>query len=289
MNDENTGNLTISYKLDDTHSSTISGTSELVEPLCYPLLFPYGEVGWSQDKRKSIRSDYAVFIFVKIINNVVFFSFMNYLACRLLQVEPMLDNNAELHVDQLLEDPYFEIDGEFDMTRMYCENASKTQLLPTNRFQLMAKLSSYYIVEEMCRALDFKLQWHRNKKNQDMIFGATDNSDHLLPEFDEDVTDEEFRDLPPMDEDRRDDEKSFLADSYFGSERHLKRQAQNALTVVSEVGRPTVFITLTCNTHWPEIVERLFEGQTAFEREDVVCAVFKARLEAFLFNLRFVI
>ncbi len=57
--------------------------------------------------------------------------------------------------------------------------------------------------------------------------------------------------------------------------------------ILSEKGRPTLFITLTCNTHWPEISQRLFPGQSAYEQKDVVCAVFKGRLEDFLFNLRY--
>jgi hypothetical protein len=161
-------------------------------------------------------------------------------------------------------------------------NASGTRLLSTNRFQLMTRLSSYYVVEELCRAIDFQLAWHKDKRNQNMIFGMEDNSNclkelpHLLSK----------NDLPPMDEERKVEEKSFLADSFFGSPRHLKRQSMNALTVVSEKGRQTFFITLTCNTHWPEIQERLFDGQSAFEREEIVCMVFKARLSAFLNNLR---
>jgi hypothetical protein len=45
-------------------------------------------------------------------------------------------------------------------------------------------------------------------------------------------------------------------------------------------------MTLTCNTKWPEIEDILLEGQTAYDRPDVVCRVFKARLEALLKNLR---
>ena len=37
---------------------------------------------------------------------------------------------------------------------------------------------------------------------------------------------------------------------------------------------------------WPEIQERLFPGQTAFDRPDVTCRVFKARLSALLNNIR---
>jgi len=40
--------------------------------------------------------------------------------------------------------------------------------------------------------------------------------------------------------------------------------ATNALTIVSEMGRPTIFLTLTCNTHWFEIEDQLLKGQTAY-------------------------
>ncbi len=80
--------------------------------------------------------------------------------------------------------------------------------------------------------------------------------------------------------------KSFLADSITGSPRHLKACALNALAVVSHHGAPTFFITLTCNPNWPELKERLPEGQTAFDRPDLTVLVFRARLKAMLHNLR---
>jgi Helitron helicase-like domain at N-terminus len=73
-------------------------------------------------------------------------------------------------------------------------------------------------------------------------------------------------------------EKSFLGDSHHGSARHLSKLAMNALTIVSELGRPTFFLTLTCNHMWPEIQCRLFPGQSAFDREDVVDQVWLINL-----------
>jgi hypothetical protein len=40
----------------------------------------------------------------------------------------------------------------------------------------------------------------------------------------------------------------------------------NALTIVTEIGKPTLFITGTVNVNWPEIQSRLLKGQTAFDR-----------------------
>ena len=80
--------------------------------------------------------------------------------------------------------------------------------------------------------------------------------------------------------------KVFLSASVHGSPRHLKQLAIKALDVVSAVGRSCLFITLTVNVNWPEIVSQLLPGQTAFDRPDIVTRVFHARVEAFLHNLR---
>ena len=58
--------------------------------------------------------------------------------------------------------------------------------------------------------------------------------------------------------------KTFLSQSFHGSRRHLRMLATNALTIVSEMGRPTIFLTLTCNIHWADIEDQLLDGQTAY-------------------------
>jgi hypothetical protein len=55
--------------------------------------------------------------------------------------------------------------------------------------------------------------------------------------------------------------------------------AKNALILVSEFGCPHVFLTLTCNPKWPEIMSQLLDGQTAFDCPEVTVAVFKSRLD----------
>jgi hypothetical protein len=115
-----------------------------------------------------------------------------------------------------------------------------------------------YFVDQVSRAIDFRLDWHRRNKN--LIFGIPKSVD--------------------------DSRKTFLSSSFHGSHRHLKKLAQEGLCVVSEYGNPTLFITVTCNHKWPEIQERLLPGQTAFDRPDIVDQVFHQRLQAFLANIR---
>ena len=47
-----------------------------------------------------------------------------------------------------------------------------------------------------------------------------------------------------------------------------------------------MFITLTTNPKWDEIQDELLCNQSPFDRVDIVCQVFKARLDAFLHNLK---
>jgi hypothetical protein len=117
------------------------------------------------------------------------------------------------------------------------------------------------------RSIDFQLNWQ--KRNQHKILGS-----HRRNANAENIDGESFG------------TDTFLSQSCHGSRRHLRSLASNALTIVSEYGKPSLFITLTCNPMWPEIQEMLLPGQTAFDRPDIVCQVFKHRLSAILFNLR---
>jgi hypothetical protein len=80
--------------------------------------------------------------------------------------------------------------------------------------------------------------------------------------------------------------KSYLSQSFHGSRRHLRGLARNALAIVSEKDCPSLFITLTCNSHWPELFEMLPEGQCANDRPDITNRVFKHRLQNYMHNLR---
>ncbi len=75
--------------------------------------------------------------------------------------------------------------------------------------------------------------------------------------------------------------ESYLPSSVHGSPRHMAALAKNALILVSEFGCPHVFVflTLTCNPKWPEIVSQFLDDQKAFDRPDVTAVVFKSRLD----------
>lgn len=70
-----------------------------------------------------------------------------------------------------------------------------------------------------------------------------------------------------------------LPSSFVGSSRYMNQLFQDSMAVVREFGKPDIFMTVTCNPHWPEIIAELFEGQQPEDRPDIVVRVFKRKLE----------
>ncbi|XP_076928855.1 uncharacterized protein LOC143592969 [Bidens hawaiensis] len=70
-----------------------------------------------------------------------------------------------------------------------------------------------------------------------------------------------------------------LPASFIGGPRDMRCRYLDAMTLVQDDGKPDIFLTMTCNPHWPEICDNLKLGQTAQDRPDLVSRVFRAKLE----------
>lgn len=70
-----------------------------------------------------------------------------------------------------------------------------------------------------------------------------------------------------------------LPASFIGGPRDMKARYQDAMALVQNLGKPDLFITVTCNPDWPGIKENLFDGQPAQNRPDIVSRVFNAKLK----------
>ena len=65
-----------------------------------------------------------------------------------------------------------------------------------------------------------------------------------------------------------------LPSSYDGSPRSQRMRYQDAMSVVAKYGRPDLFITMTCNPKWPEIVKNLKPGQHFLDAPHLTTRVF---------------
>lgn len=54
------------------------------------------------------------------------------------------------------------------------------------------------------------------------------------------------------------------------------------ITDTSRFGKPTFFITMTCNPRWREILDNVLPNQSAIDRPDIVSRVFSQKQKVFL-------
>ncbi|XP_044262777.1 uncharacterized protein LOC123010140 [Tribolium madens] len=70
-----------------------------------------------------------------------------------------------------------------------------------------------------------------------------------------------------------------LPSTFQMSPRSQMQRYQDAMAVVSQIGGPSLFITMTCNPKWPEIVKNLPAGEEANNHPLLINRIFKIKLE----------
>jgi hypothetical protein len=76
-----------------------------------------------------------------------------------------------------------------------------------------------------------------------------------------------------------------LPSSFTGGHRHMAQLYQDSMAIVRQYGKPDLFITMTCNPKWEEIVSALKPGEIANDRPDLVTRVFVGKLQHLLDEL----
>ena len=76
-----------------------------------------------------------------------------------------------------------------------------------------------------------------------------------------------------------------LPSSFEGSPRNMAQHYQDAMCLVTEFGKPDLFITFTCNPKWIEITDNLKSFETPSDRPDLVSRVFHEKLSSMLDEL----
>ncbi|DAZ99838.1 TPA: hypothetical protein N0F65_008581 [Lagenidium giganteum] len=66
-----------------------------------------------------------------------------------------------------------------------------------------------------------------------------------------------------------------LQPSFTGGPRYMQKLYQSAMAIVRKLGKPDLFITMTCNSNWPE-------SQRAQDRPDLCARVFRLKLKRFM-------
>ncbi|XP_074352664.1 uncharacterized protein LOC141691809 [Apium graveolens] len=75
-----------------------------------------------------------------------------------------------------------------------------------------------------------------------------------------------------------------LPASFTGSQRYISQYFKDSLAIYHAIGHPSLFLTMTCNSKWPEIQEilKLLPNVDLVDAPDIVSRVFKLNLDHLL-------
>ncbi|XP_046393620.1 uncharacterized protein LOC124161349 [Ischnura elegans] len=142
-------------------------------------------------------------------------------------------------------------------------------LLSEPRFTFLRRLSQEYFVDMWCRAEEARLQYV--KLNQRKIL-------RIAPRQELDETIAAEGDIVPG--------KVYLPSTFTNSPRYMQIRYLDAMALVSRKGKPSFFLTVTCNPSWVEIRSSLNPGEDAVDRPDLCVRVFQEKLRKLLNGIR---
>jgi hypothetical protein len=77
-----------------------------------------------------------------------------------------------------------------------------------------------------------------------------------------------------------------LPSSFVGSARYYQQLYMDAMALPKKFGKPDVFLTMTCNPHWPEIQNSLPPNSHYMHHPDIVSRVFMLKLRALIRDIK---
>jgi hypothetical protein len=124
------------------------------------------------------------------------------------------------------------------------------------------KLYQEWCVDQYCKVESQRLQWVRRNQGllrADMYKGLHDavRQEDGLANFGQRVV---------------------LPSTFTGSPRHMTQLYQDSMAIVRAKGKPDLFITMTCNPEWPEILQEVPRGMVPNDRHDLIARVFRQKL-----------
>ncbi|KAK9665852.1 hypothetical protein RND81_14G140800 [Saponaria officinalis] len=207
------------------------------DPLQYPLLFPRGECGWSQGFPRVAKGHREV---------------ENSCLVRMpldsaQDAEGLLNEEARCSAEARLSG-----DRHVSCREYYCY---MLQIRPNNYMLRAGCCLQQYVVDMYVKVENTRLDFFR--KNQDTIraelyqgiLDTLESGENCAANIRRRVI------LPP---------------TFLGGPRDMKKRYLNAMSLVQKYGKPDLFITMTCNSSWPEIKEQLVAGEKAQNRPNLV-------------------
>ncbi|XP_074358786.1 uncharacterized protein LOC141698074 [Apium graveolens] len=134
---------------------------------------------------------------------------------------------------------------------------------------LVGRLWQQYVVDQFASIEQYRLEWistHQTTIRADLynsVRDALSKGDHDPMHVGKAVT------LPAL---------------FTGSQRYMSQYFKDSLAICRAIGHPSLFLTMTCNSKWPEIQEilKLLPNVDPVDAPNIVSRVFKLKLDQLL-------
>ncbi|XP_066341099.1 uncharacterized protein [Miscanthus floridulus] len=232
----------------ENHPHYIRAYHGCYDPLAYPLFYPNGETGW--EDKMILYQDQPVSKPRRKYTK------------RKKQVDD--DNDADDGNNEDIEIRDKE-SRRYVSAREYLCFRLQIREGEFNIFFWGGRLFQQWAVDMYVKVESMRLDWYSKPEHQDLI--RADLYQGLI-------------DTLAAGEARASEagKRIVLSKDFHGSDRDVHARFMDAMTLVTRFGKPDLFITMTCNPYWNEIMEELLPGQIAQDRPDVVTRVYRARL-----------
>jgi len=205
VNNRQTGEMILRVQTRGYSVSNVNLDSEKVEGLCFPLLFPHGEPGYTNVYKHRLSPD-------------------GYVMSRLLKPEKLFigkymmakaDHGPYQYVDSRSGEPFLDEAelAEIDQYKVPGEVIHRE--LRVNRFMLMSRLAQYWVMDFYSRVLDQRMGAVRKLQRRIMMGQSRQRPENVTEHEEDERTAAGFNDVHDQ------ENVSYLPGSVHGSPRHM--------------------------------------------------------------------
>ncbi|KMZ62956.1 hypothetical protein ZOSMA_4310G00010, partial [Zostera marina] len=249
----------------------LSKFEKRADSMLYPLYFPTGKggIGKNDTSKKKVKSKKDPEN--EIGKKITFNQYYRYMTA-IRKCDPLKRNKGRF--EYIKEEMYSKMNKrlKIDPLNAYEWEKEPESLNGFNPIRLGGKLYQQYLVDSYVKVEQDRLDYIRFNQKELKAENYKVLNDYLA-----ETGDAQGKNVGKV---------IILPSSFKGSPRNCQQGYQDSMGLVRRFGKPSLFVTFTCNPAWPEIQRNLQPGNTAFDEPDLVNRVFNLKLKELLKDIK---
>ncbi|XP_046640289.1 uncharacterized protein LOC124323516 [Daphnia pulicaria] len=255
----------------------------MCDPMTYPLLFPNGDNGWEQNlKRRNLNEDQDNVSHdhneeQDLLDEEYRIADLNDEEDQMrTEIVPESEFETEVDIDPGVPVPIYDINRRGPRSRItQCEFYSSQLSIRKGIFNAVlygGPLFQQYVVDAYVKVEANRIHYIQTHQKDLHVAQYNGLMDYITTRAERD----KITVGTPV----------ILPSSFIGSPRAMKQGYQDAMAICSRFGKPTYFLTFTCNPKWQERTGSIDSYQVAANRPDVVARVYQLKLKELIKDIQ---